>query len=47
MDRNDLRARLDAATISWRHGATSPTASSAKAMHTQLLASIDTLDGKT
>ena len=42
MDRYDLRARLEAATISWRYSAKPHGSSSAKAVHTRLLAGIGT-----
>ncbi|WP_315126362.1 hypothetical protein [Comamonas antarctica] len=46
MDRDDLRARLNAATISWRHDNQPHTTSSAKEAHARLLTSLDTLDRK-
>jgi hypothetical protein len=42
VDRDDLRARLNAATISWRHDNQPHTTSSAKEAHTRLLTSLDT-----
>jgi hypothetical protein len=46
VDRYDLRARLEAATISWRYSAKPRGISSAKAAHTRLLAKICTFDRK-
>lgn len=46
MDRDDLRARLNAATISWRHDNQPHTTSSAQEAHARLLTSLDTLGRK-